>query len=309
MSPPKDKAAQTSSSPRSSDRPISASPNPGLNGSYHPQGENHAGEALRPAESPDDLPAPQPAFRPFFTLVEDATSSEHYHPVVHYIFSDDDTDIITEAALRSLEPGYQSQSGEENIPSQKGKKKKKKQASSRNRPRHSQTYSLPPAINNSQEHYILLDVQLTEPDAPVLSDNPPTGAQEPPRSRPTTANPARPIPSFQVTSAQSLSPSWQVLDASLEQAPAFDSSNSPSSATQDSPVGGLMLKIQGTSGFRPETHAGKKNQARNQRQTIEEMMDRFSKQMRELEKFVEASGNYPAAQEQEIEGNLDGPRE
>ena len=52
-----------------------------------------------PSSSPE---APRPLFLPFFTLVEDSTTAEHHHPRVHYIFSDDDTDIITEASLRAL---------------------------------------------------------------------------------------------------------------------------------------------------------------------------------------------------------------
>jgi hypothetical protein len=70
----------------------------------------------QPAESPpqrataEDQPsylspspeAPRPLFLPFFTLVEDSTTAEHHHPTVHYIFSDDDADIVTEASLRAL---------------------------------------------------------------------------------------------------------------------------------------------------------------------------------------------------------------
>ncbi|KAL6243786.1 hypothetical protein RBB50_009220 [Rhinocladiella similis] len=44
-----------------------------------------------------------PSFQPFFTLIEDSVTNEHHHPTVHYIFADDDSDIITEAACRSLE--------------------------------------------------------------------------------------------------------------------------------------------------------------------------------------------------------------
>ncbi|KAH0566043.1 hypothetical protein GP486_000564 [Trichoglossum hirsutum] len=50
-----------------------------------------------PSPSPE---TPHPLFSPFFTLVEDSTTAEHHHPTVHYIFSDDDTDLITEASLR-----------------------------------------------------------------------------------------------------------------------------------------------------------------------------------------------------------------
>jgi hypothetical protein len=52
-----------------------------------------------PSPSPE---APRPLFLPFFTLVEDNTTAEHHHPTVHYIFSDDDTDFVTEASLRAL---------------------------------------------------------------------------------------------------------------------------------------------------------------------------------------------------------------
>src|SRR5699024_8371064 len=46
---------------------------------------------------------PSHPLNPFFTLIEDANTGEYHHPTVHYIFSDDDTDILTEAAVRSLE--------------------------------------------------------------------------------------------------------------------------------------------------------------------------------------------------------------
>ncbi|KAI9846936.1 MAG: hypothetical protein M1838_001099 [Thelocarpon superellum] len=41
---------------------------------------------------------------PFFTLIEDVSTSTHHHPNVHYVFSDDDTDLMTHAALRALSP-------------------------------------------------------------------------------------------------------------------------------------------------------------------------------------------------------------
>ncbi|EME48446.1 hypothetical protein DOTSEDRAFT_161970 [Dothistroma septosporum NZE10] len=60
----------------------------------------------------EDLPYPEPeqdepllppaGFRPFFTLVEDGTG-EHHHPNVHYVFADDDPDILTSAALEMLQ--------------------------------------------------------------------------------------------------------------------------------------------------------------------------------------------------------------
>ncbi|MCJ1292415.1 hypothetical protein MMC34_003965 [Xylographa carneopallida] len=49
-------------------------------------------------EPPATEPASQP-FNPFFTLIEDAHSPTTHHPTVHYIFSDDDPDLLTNALL------------------------------------------------------------------------------------------------------------------------------------------------------------------------------------------------------------------
>ncbi|MCJ1251148.1 hypothetical protein MMC30_008379 [Trapelia coarctata] len=54
--------------------------------------------------------AAPPPFTPFFTLITDAHSSTTHHPGVHYIFSDDDSEVITEAALRIHDAGNTSTS-------------------------------------------------------------------------------------------------------------------------------------------------------------------------------------------------------
>jgi len=46
------------------------------------------------------ITAPRSDFHPFFTLVEDQHAQVIHHPTVHYIFADDDTDMITNAALK-----------------------------------------------------------------------------------------------------------------------------------------------------------------------------------------------------------------
>lgn len=53
------------------------------------------------------------SFSPFFTLIDDTSSSSTYHPLnVHYIFSDDDQDILTSACLASIsEVSSQTSSG------------------------------------------------------------------------------------------------------------------------------------------------------------------------------------------------------
>lgn len=50
----------------------------------------------------EDLVHP-PDFRAFFTLIEDPETGEHHHPTVHYMFKDDDPDILTSAVLETLD--------------------------------------------------------------------------------------------------------------------------------------------------------------------------------------------------------------
>ncbi|KAK5171779.1 uncharacterized protein LTR77_003415 [Saxophila tyrrhenica] len=52
--------------------------------------------------APEDL-LPPPDFKPFFTVIEDPDTGEHVHPTVHYIFSDDDPEILTSAALDCID--------------------------------------------------------------------------------------------------------------------------------------------------------------------------------------------------------------
>lgn len=61
------------------------------------------GQQLPPVrEEPQQL---QPPFQPLFTLVTDSATHATHHPEVHYIFSDDDPEILTEALARH---GHQS---------------------------------------------------------------------------------------------------------------------------------------------------------------------------------------------------------
>lgn len=124
--------------------------------------------------SPDDVPYPEtvgdqsiiapPELRPYFTLVEDTVTGEHTHPVVHYVFSDDDPDIVTSSVLDATDA---------TTPSQR---------------------------------VVIVDVSA---DARTI------------------------------VSAHSLSPTWQVHQAAISQAPSWNESG-PTQTTE-----GLMLRIQG----------------------------------------------------------------
>jgi len=42
-------------------------------------------------------------FQPLFGLIDDELSGEQHHPHIHYIFTDDDDDLVTNAAIHALE--------------------------------------------------------------------------------------------------------------------------------------------------------------------------------------------------------------
>ncbi|KAI9682001.1 MAG: hypothetical protein M1817_000055 [Caeruleum heppii] len=44
------------------------------------------------------------SFSPFFTILEDPSDHRYHLPTVYYVFSDDDTDLVTEACMRALVP-------------------------------------------------------------------------------------------------------------------------------------------------------------------------------------------------------------
>ncbi|KAK4552226.1 hypothetical protein LTR86_010580 [Recurvomyces mirabilis] len=52
--------------------------------------------------APEQL-MPPPGFQPFFTLVEDHETGEHYHPTVQYVFTDDDPEGLTAGLLHAIE--------------------------------------------------------------------------------------------------------------------------------------------------------------------------------------------------------------
>lgn len=67
--------------------------------------------------------APAWDFQPFFTLISDGGTAEHYHPMVHYVFSDDEEgeELVSEGVARALRgigdehPGGQKQKQKEHV--------------------------------------------------------------------------------------------------------------------------------------------------------------------------------------------------
>lgn len=91
---------------------------------------------------------------------------------------------------------------------------------------------------------------------------------------------------YRIVSAHSLTPDWQVLDASLSPAPTFDTPQQ-NTGDQASVSNTLMLRIEGTGGYARDIPVGK-----DKEQTLEEMMEQFDKRMAELRRVIETSGDY-----------------
>ncbi|EED19105.1 anaphase promoting complex subunit Apc11, putative [Talaromyces stipitatus ATCC 10500] len=286
-------------------RPIGHLPeNKQKDASYNQLGDNisqseHEGKTAPevPFKGPkENRPKPAPNFKPFFTLIEDANSSDYHHPTVHYIFSDDDAELMTEASLRVLETGSHATSplplhtndNEDAL----GSGANQQHSSDIDRPS-----LLPPPIPGVKERFIVLDVEQSSntaignpssaPDA-LVGTSAGTGttvvsSSSAPKQTETTSNPF----GYRIVSAHSLTPDWQVLDASLSPAPTFDT---PQQTTSDQAgvSNTLMLRIQGTSGYSRDIPVGKDRQE----QTLEEMMEQFDKRMSELRRVIETSGDY-----------------
>lgn len=258
-----------------------------------------------PGETPEQQPS-NPAFQPFFTLIEDAQTSDYHHPTVHYIFSDDDAEIVTEAALRSLA------SQQESLSDSKKDQIAQAQVSSPHDETEgssglvtTKTALLPPPVPGVRENYLILDV---EPSPPItdtaqttvtelapgkssgtksLSSSPANPSELPPEQ-------SQPHSQYRVTAAQSFSSTWQVLNTEVVPAPTFENGSSGASPGQ-----GLMLRIRGTGGL-PVEVAEKDKESK-----LEEMMDQFAKRMSELQIVIDAAE--AAASENQGEGVLQYP--
>ncbi len=163
-------------------------------------------------------------FQPFFTLIENPSTSEHHHPTVHYIFADDDADIITEAVCRALAQDDNQHTNQED-----------------------EEAKLPAASEGVHDHYILLDVRPGEGNA------------------------------YEVTKAHSLGSDWQVMNASISNAPTIDDNDAKSGE-------GLMLKIEGV-GSIPQTDSEEAN--RREKESLQQMVERFERGLAEIRKMVD----------------------
>lgn len=165
--------------------------------------ENDPPEQEQPPEDVDDedeIPYPEPSseqtilpppnFRPFFTLIEDTSSGEHYHPYVHYVFADDDPAIVTAASMRSLgldDTKYLSHEARDD-----NERQQAQEGVSEDGEDSPVESPLPPPVPGVKEHYLVIDLAA---DGRTIVD------------------------------AQSLSSEWQITDRDIRTAPSFDESS------------------------------------------------------------------------------------
>jgi hypothetical protein len=143
-----------------------------------------------PELSSEQTLLPPPNFRPFFTLIEDTASGEHYHPYVHYVFADDDPVIVTAASMRGLgldDTKYLPQDAQDDRESQQAQ-----EGTSEDGEDPPEESPLPPPIPGVKEHYLIVDLGA---DGRTIVD------------------------------AQSLSSEWQITETSIRTAPSFDESS------------------------------------------------------------------------------------
>ena len=143
-----------------------------------------------PEPSSEQMLLPPPNFRPFFTLIDDTTSGEQYHPYVHYIFADDDPVLVTAASMRGLGLDDAKYLPQEAIEHEEQRSREEEDG---DEPRDLPLESpLPPPIPGVKDHFLVIDVAA---DGRTVVD------------------------------AQSLSSEWQIINTDTRTAPSFDESS------------------------------------------------------------------------------------
>ena len=211
--------------------------------------------------------SPRIPFQPFFTLIQNTVTNEHYHPTVHYIFEDDDQDIITEAACRSIRQNADTPPVTSTTEGLTGQPQEQEYISSQSQ--------LPPSRPGVREHYLVLDIHPT-----LISENRVSQRQSPqnlsspsPSSVETAHALARTYP-YNVTTAQSLSADWQIIRTKIADAPTMNSEQ-PNIDEQN-----FMLQIEGR-GTSPD-----KILQRNESETTELLIERFQSGLAEIRNLM-----------------------
>lgn len=210
-----------------------------------------------PSSESNDRPVVQ--FNPFFTLIEDTTTSEHFHPTVHYIFSDDDTEVLTEVSLEALSLPASTHSndlassgaGASSQPHQTTQRLGNRESQLSQRDSQHQRASVNNSDSNTRERYLIVDIG-------------PAGDT--------------------VTSVRSFSSSWQPLGAAISKAPTWEAEEVP----KTDQAAGLMLRIEGVQSINTPGLPGD-GQEDVSEDVVPELVELFEKRMATLRKVVEDS--------------------
>lgn len=208
--------------------------------------DNSAGTSQQQQQAPTP-----PPFHPLFTLVTDTTSRATHHPRVHYIFSDDDPDILTEALAQYSQQNEQQtrlqQQQQRHIPV----KGPSPSGSSSNKPLPRTSSPVTPPL--STDRAIILDL-VPKSITPSSGGGGGGGGDDPIVA--TTSTTISSISSqYEVAWASSLSADWAVVSAKISAMPDDDAARSGAgSAPDEYDAGGsaqapqqqrLMLHIEG----------------------------------------------------------------
>lgn len=238
-------------------------------------GEEHAEMSLHAADTTAlDTAQPDQPFQPFFTLIRDTVTNEHYHPVVHYIFADDDTDVLTEAACRSIELA-ENEKGMEDTTVEHHTSEGRDAAYSVSRQLQPQT--------GTREHYLILDIHPVPIDTDVAQganvgydrlSSPAPGSFGTARS--TNLKSSSSTYPYAVTGVHSLSAEWQVTQAAITDAPTMNGDGD--TATHDN----FMLKISGSSNVAESLAMGRRDD-----ESLEEVIEKFQRRLDEIQHLIQ----------------------
>lgn len=256
----------TSTSPRPPSLPGSQPQSPapkfaGLAASSVPPNVDSTSLSLPPnpphqAYSTDLTTSHQQPFQPFFTLIADTSSSTTYHPrQIHYLFSDDDTEILTNACLDSSVPPHPNEadpispsSSREHPPTAKLKSRSKQPRSN---------------VPKERENRVLvLDVD----ESGSL-----------------------------ITKAHSLTPSWQILSTTLAPAPTWEAPNTSQTEGANSNGGMMLRVegTDGSDIGREHRNVGLGiDGGAVEEEDFGTLMAEFDERMRLLRTIVEAGGGF-----------------
>lgn len=191
---------------------------------------------------------PPPPFQPLFTLVTDTTTRQTHHPRVHYIFADDDPEVLSDALAQYSRHQHQVQQHQLLLQKQQ-QQQRTSPSSSRENIRASGSGS-GSNLSNRPPPPLPAPLLPAPPRAVVLDLVPrpsPTSSDKPDAATAATAG-------YDVAWASSLSSDWAVVSAKVGPMSSADATASAPGAQASSPSGSddgstpaprLMLRIEG----------------------------------------------------------------